>query len=288
MERASTAAIPGYPPVDTADIHSALTAIDGQLEKNHPGRIKSRVLMGYSMGAFHTLFLAANPPADGIRFDRYVAIDVPVRLLNAITTLDQFYNAPLEWPEETRAATLKNTFQKVAALQGGEVPFSPDAVLPFNGVESRFLIGTVFRLTLRDLIFASQLRTNMHVLQTPLDKWKREPAYREIMQYSFSDYLTRFVIPYYQTRGVNLATFDAMQRATDLRTYAASFKANPGIRVIENQNDILVSPDDIAWLRDTFGSNRLTLFPNGGHLGNLSETIVQKVMLDDVSDLLAR
>jgi ABC-type transporter lipoprotein component MlaA len=115
MEHASTAALPAYLPVDGHDLHVALTEIDRRLHMLYPDRLGNRALMGYSMGAFQSLFIAATGPTnqycvvtkgralrffDGkqgvkdvsiapvtnqlplIKFDRYVAISPPVRILS--------------------------------------------------------------------------------------------------------------------------------------------------------------------------------------------------------------
>jgi hypothetical protein len=64
-----------------------------------------------------------------------------------------------------------------------------------------------------------------------------------------------------------------------LQTYDAGLRANPNIRVIVNQNDFLLTDEDLAWLHATFGPEQLTVFPKGGHLGNLSNLTVQKSIL---------
>ena len=72
---------------------------------------------------------------------------------------------------------------------------------------------------------------------------------------------------------------EVLEKAGDLRTYDAGLRANPDIRVIVNQNDFLLTDDDQAWLHATFGPDELTVFPQGGHLGNLSNPMVQKAIL---------
>ena len=119
MEHASTADVPAYMPVDVHDLHVALTEIDHRLEKLYPERLGPKALMGYSMGAFESLFVAATESTNEaplIKFDRYVAINSPVRLLYGISKLDEYFQAPLAWPAAERAANLENTFLKVAAL----------------------------------------------------------------------------------------------------------------------------------------------------------------------------
>jgi ABC-type transporter lipoprotein component MlaA/pimeloyl-ACP methyl ester carboxylesterase len=279
MEHASTAALPAYLPVDGHDLHVALTEIDRRLHKLYPDRLGHKALMGYSMGALESLFIAATGPTNQlplIKFDRYVAINTPVRLLHGVAKLDEFYRAPLDWPAAERTDNIENTFLKVAALSKNTL--TPQTSLPFDAIESKFLIGLDFRFVLRDIIYSSQRRDNQGVLHHPLWNFRREPVYQEILQYSFRDYFDRFAVPYYSARG--LATpAAALETAGDLRTYGAGLRANPDIRVIVNQNDFLLADEDLAWLHATFAPENLTVFKQGGHLGNLSNPTVQKAIL---------
>ena len=183
MEHASTAELPGYMPVDVHDLRVALTEIAHRLDRLCPGRLGSRALMGYSMGAFESLILAATDSTNQaplITFDRYVAINSPVGLVYGVSKLDDYFQAPLEWPAAERAGNIDNTFLKVAALSKNSL--TPDTSLPFSGIESKFLIGMSFRLTLRDAIFSSQQRNNRGVLAQPIRNLRRTAAYREILQ----------------------------------------------------------------------------------------------------------
>jgi ABC-type transporter lipoprotein component MlaA/pimeloyl-ACP methyl ester carboxylesterase len=310
MENASTAAMPGYLPVDGHDVHVALMEIDRRLHVSYPNRLGNRALMGYSMGAFQSLFIAATGPTNQycvvtrgrvlrfregrqgvkvvniapvtnqlplIKFDRYVAINTPVRLAYGISKLDEFYRAPLKWPETNRTDNIENTFLKVAALS--QRTLTPQTSLPFDAIESKFLIGLTFRFMLRDVIYSSQRRDNQEVLHHPIRHWRRDPVYQEILQYSYEDYFEKFAVPYYQNRGLASPVAETLETAGDLRTYDAGLRANPDIRVIVNENDFLLADQDLAWLHATFGPEQLTVFPQGGHLGNLSNPMVQKAIL---------
>ena len=286
MESASTAAVPAYMPVDVHDLHVALTEIDRRLEKLYPERLGPKALMGYSMGAFESLFMAATESTNQaplIKFDRYVAINSPVRLLYGISKLDEYFQAPLAWPVAERATNIENTFLKVAALS--KTSLMPQTSLPFSGIESKFLIGMTFRLILRDAIYSSQQRNNLGVLEHPIRKWRRVPLYQEILQYSYQDYLQKFLIPYYWTWGIELSAPDVLANASSLRTYAAGLQANPNVRLIVNRDDFLLPDEDLAWLKTTFAEDQLTVFEQGGHLGNLSRPTVQKAILGALAGL---
>ncbi len=286
MEHASTAAMPAYLPVDGHDLQVALTELDRRLQASYPGRQGEKVLMGYSMGACESLYVAATEPTNPsplLKFDRYVAINTPIRLAQGISKLDGFYRAPLAWPTAERGSNMENTFLKVAAMSKRKL--TPRTTLPFNAIESKFLIGLSFRFILRDIIFSSQRRNNQGILHHPLLNWRRNPVYEEILQYSYQDYLEKFAVPYYRTRGLAVPVAETMTKAGDLRSYADSLRANPKIRIIVNQNDFLLTDEDLAWLHATFAPKQLTVFPQGGHLGNLFNPVVQKTILGALSGL---
>ncbi len=279
MEHASTAALPAYLPVDGHDLHVALTEIDRKLTRLYPHRLGNKALMGYSMGALESLYIAATEPTNQLsllHFDRYVAINTPVRLLHGVAKLDEFYHAPLAWPVAERSNDLENTFLKVATLSRGTL--TPQTSLPFDAIESKFLIGLDFRFVLRDIIYSSQRRNNQGVLHHPLWAFRREPVYQEILKYSYRDYFEKFAVPYYLAQGLS-SPATSLEKAGDLRSYETGLRANPGIRVIDNENDFLLSGQDLVWLHQTFPPAQLRIFAQGGHLGNLSNATVQKAIL---------
>jgi hypothetical protein len=285
MEAASTAAVPGYLPVDGHDLQMALAAVDHKLGALYPGRLGSRELMGYSMGAFETLYIAASErtnPAPPLKFDRYVAINTPVQLLHGMDVLDQFYQAPLAWPAAERAGDLENTLLKVATLS--KYKLTPRTSLPFDAVESKFLIGMTFRFILRDIIYSSQRRDDLGVLRRPIRTFRRAALYQEILRYSYEDYFSRFVVPYYQSRGLPDAA-ETVAQAGNLRSYAAGLRDNTNVWAIVNHNDFLLATNDVPWLRATLASKQLTVFKEGGHLGNLYNPGVQKTILGALEGL---
>lgn len=280
MEQASTVAVPGYAPADALDVHRSLDAIARDLTEAYPDRVTSRALLGISLGAFHTLFIAAAEDQvehDLIAFDRYVAIAPPVALFHGVEQLDRFYNAPLRYPEEERAERIENTLLKIIHLQDREI--TPDTVFPFDGIEAEFLIGLVFRLTLQDIIHSSQFRHNMGVLKTKLTDWSRANAYREILEFSYMEYFYAFVLPYFQERSPEIRSEEDLIRLTDLRSIEQPLARNQKIRLFPTRNDFLYSPEDIRWLSRVFDDERLHFFEKGGHLGNLHrEDVTDRIM----------
>lgn len=285
MRHGASVTVPGYAPVDARDLHVALTAIDRQLEHRLPGRFLSRRLSGISMGAFQILLIAAaerQAKAEGLlAFDRYVALNPPVNLEHALGQLDRCYNAPLSFPPNERAARIEGIFAKVLYLSHGDL--EPDRMLPFTRVESEFLLGLSFRFDLQCLLLQSQQLHDQGVLRTKRTPLRMAPAFREASEYSFMEYVYAFLLPYYAAREPAFALDEAGARRfidrCDLRAVVEELKANPRIRLFANENDFLLRPEDITWLRETLG-DRVTLFPAGGHLGNLHREAIQRVIAE--------
>ncbi|HZM00398.1 MAG TPA: VacJ family lipoprotein [Planctomycetota bacterium] len=269
MALASTAPVPGYAPVDSHDVRVAFDAIDRQLSAEHPGRLGRRACTGISMGCFHAMYIAAEeqrlPDSGLLEFEIFGVGAPPVSLAYGVEALDGFYNTPLKWPADEREARIRATLQRVAALAGGSL--RPGDPLPFSEDEARFLVGLSFRITLVDVLWASQERHDQQVLLTPRDPDDREPAYREMLDYSWMEYFYAFLLPWVQEQGLAESAEDALARC-DLRSIEPWLKACTNLHVYMSDNDFLRRPEDVELLRRIFPPDRLRVTRGGGHLGN--------------------
>jgi ABC-type transporter lipoprotein component MlaA len=287
MQNAATVDVPGFPPADARDVHAAVDAVDRDLAQRHPDQVTGRALMGISMGAFHTLFIAAGEKQaapDLVRFDRYVALYPPVRLRHGMEQLDAFFNAPLAFPAEERDERVTGILQKVVQSAGDLEPGSP---VPLSQLEAEFVIGANFRMILHDMIWVSQLRNDMGILKTPRSQWRRSGASREILEFSFIEYLYAFALPYFSDRNPEIQSGDDLFAHADLHAVATELQANTDkIRVFANENDFLVEPEDVSWLTNLLGQQNVTFYPKGGHMGNLHLENVQNDVMSSLQDLL--
>jgi ABC-type transporter lipoprotein component MlaA len=305
MLQAASVSVPGHAPMDARDLHTALTAVVKDLQGQHPDRLGKRVYMGYSLGAFHGFYLAAGAgEPDALPFERYVLLDPPVSLAYALAQLDRYYNAPLSYPPEQRAAEVTRIQRKAigfaeasltgdgsgdrsrveSADTGGSL--EPSRELPFSDLEARYLIGLSFRRSLLSVLWISQQRHDLGVLLTPRGGFRRTSAYEEMADYSWSEYLYAFVLPYYRDQ-LHLVDSEAeLVALNDLHAIADTLRGNPKLRVFLNSNDLITRSEEIEWLRDLVGPERVKLFPTGGHLGNLHAPDVQADIMDSIADLL--
>jgi ABC-type transporter lipoprotein component MlaA len=306
MRTAATVALPGDGPSDAHDTHVALDAIVRALEREHPGRITARWLGGLSMGAYHALLIGASgsgtdtglglgpgvgagsdrsPDRDLVRFDLTVAVNPPVDLFHGMLTLDRFYRAPLRWPEAERSPRLRMLMSKVFELARSP-DLKPGAPLPLSPIEADYLIGLAYRVVLKDVIWISQERADMGVLKTPRSRWDREAAYREIWEYSWAEYFHAFVLPSRAGRTPTEADAAALLARNDLHAVADALARDDTLRVVINEDDFLLRPGDVEWLRSVMGAERVIAFPKGGHLGNLYRPDVRAAIREGLRDVL--
>jgi hypothetical protein len=230
-----------------------------------------------------------------------------VRLLYGMKRLDSFFDVPLALPEPERDAEVRRILRKAvtvafaaqAARLGtgsysridstdfGDGTLTPDVALPFSNREAEFLIGLAFRRSLQVLLYASQEREDLGVLLTERRRMRRLPVYKEIGDYSFEMYLYAFVLPYYRDRLGTIQSADEMIAMNDLHAVADHLRAHPELRVFANKNDFLTSDEDVTWLTELVGPERVRFFPRGGHLGNLHRPEVQAEVMASLSDLVA-
>ncbi len=287
LETASSVWVPGFAPVDARDVHVALDVIQHDLERRYPGRVKARVLMGLSLGAFHSMYIAAaetDPDDTLIDFDRYLILSPHVDLRFAARQLDSFYNAPLLVAKEERAEWIRETLAKAGRASLHDASLTPLPIF-FTRVEAEFLVGLSFRWALHDVIWQTQKRHNMGVLRTPLNAWWRNPASREILEYSYWEYFYAFMLPYYLQRDSETRTAEQLLSAVDLRSLPAQDWPVGKIRIFANENDFFHNTEHLEWLIHTFLRSNVTIEPAGGHLGVLFDPATRMKIMDSVEDL---
>ena len=283
MQRASSVAVPGYGPADCDDVVSVLKLIRADLQKRYGDKITGNYLTGVSHGGYFTLMIAGREAAGklgGLTFDRYVAVQPPVNLSHALDCLDQMLDAPFDWPADEREQRMKDSIYKALYFAQNGLDVSGD--IPLTRNESRYLIGLAFRYTLAGVIVDSQRRDNLGVLNVDPGKFVRQESYREIRQIDYAGYMDRFVLPYLIKSGHGTDRNELLA-ATDLSQGTEFLRNNPKVRVQICEDDFLLTPPDFAWYHLTFGTN-LTVYPVGGHLGNLHVPAVQEHLVQLFSD----
>jgi len=275
MERAAAAPMPGNPIRDRADVLAACTAINADLARKYrKADFTGRIMAGMSLGGFTAMQLAATEErhAPGsVRFDHYLAMHAPVNLQSAYEKIDGFFSAPQQWPVDQREARLDNLFHKAAGIINGQLP---EGVPPFDGDETKTLIGYAFRLSLRDSLFSIHARNPQPHVSARASRFRRDEVYRELMTVSFDDYFSQWLKP---VENANGTSDQVLFRKISLNSMETTLARSPKVTFIGNSNDFLLNPDDIRWINRTFG-HRAYWLPNGGHMGNIGSPAFREIL----------
>ncbi len=87
-------------------------------------------------------------------------------------------------------------------------------------------------------------------------------------QVSFIDYFHDLYVPYYLSKQPGL-TEQSLIKASDLSSIEDYLKHADKIGVVTNQDEIILAPGELDFLRRVFGQ-RLRVYPHGGHCGNMN------------------
>jgi phospholipid-binding lipoprotein MlaA len=308
MESASSALAPGYTPIDAGDVRNAVSKILEDLTANKELKPERKVMVGLSMGALHTLFIAQMEMSeDQLGIDRYVAVNPPVNLKYGLNELDEYYNSIRKWgDDEQQFKRMMNAAGKFMLMIRRKYPwkdYADNKASPGNATvnspaecdnrykvsldenEAMALVGYSFKRTLDEIIVSIHHRQNLDILATPYSWGNRTALYHELVGYSFNKYLDTFVIKYYSEKWRRQVTADELNCQSSLTAIGPQLSANSKVRVIHSLNDFLESDADRIWLKNTF-AGRIVFFEYGGHLGNLYLKKLHDIMISMLDDKL--
>ncbi|MCF6175923.1 MAG: hypothetical protein L3J71_09155 [Victivallaceae bacterium] len=280
MESASSVKAPGYTPVDAADVLNALQVISKQLDREYPGKIKRRLLLGYSLGALHSLFISNIEY--GVKqplFSRYLAINPPVDAFYAMSVIDRYYMVGAKWDKVEMDRRLKKAVKVYMELVSGKT--DKNKKIELDADEAKFLIGVNFHLILGDIIYSIYRSHKLGIINAEYSWCDRNKIYAEINTFSYRKYIKKYLLKVYSEKFNQKLTVAELNRRSSLEAIRQSLMKNPAIRVLHTKNDFLLNKANHKWLAEVLGE-RLTLFSDGGHLGNFYLRDVQQKIIESM------
>nr|WP_298139997.1 serine/threonine protein kinase [uncultured Pseudomonas sp.] len=288
MSAASRFATPGFTSDDADDLYRAMQAVRAQ----HPHlEISDYYLTGYSLGALHAAFVSQlDETRRSFNFKRVLLLNPPVNLYTSISNLDRLVQTEVKGISnsttfyESILAKLTNYFKR-----NGYIDLNDAMLYDFqqskehlSDEQMAMLIGSVFRFSAADIAFTSDL-INRRGLITPInypidESTSLTPFLKRALQCDFECYVNEQLLPMWRARygGGSLK-----QLIHEVSLYAVEdyLKNTPKIAVMHNADDLILGPGDLGFLRRTLG-DRLTLYPLGGHCGNLNYRVNSDAMLE--------
>ena len=288
MSSASRLATPGISQYDAEDLYHVMQAVRAQ-QASVP--VTDYYLAGYSLGALDAAFVShLDETRKSFNFKKVLMLNPPVNLYTSISNLDKMVQTEVKGINNTTTfyelvlGKLTRYFQ-----DKGRVDLNAALVYDLQNSKERLtneqmamLIGTVFRFSSADIVFTSDLINRRGLITPPnypiTEGTSLTPFLKRSLLCDFDCYLTEQVIPMWRakTDGGSL-----LQLIDQVSLYALQdyLKNSPKIAVMHNADDIILGPGDLGFLRKTFG-NRLTVYPYGGHCGNLNYRVNADDMLE--------
>lgn len=288
MTAASRFATPGLTGEDADDLYRAMQAVRAQ----HPRlQVSAFHLTGYSLGALQAAFVSQlDETRRSFNFKRVLLLNPPVNLYTSTSNLDRLVQTRVEGIDdsttfyETVLAKLTRYFQ-----EKGYVDLNDAMLFDFQRSKEQLsdeqmamLIGAAFRFAAADIAFTSDL-INRRGLITPArypidDSTSLTPFFKRALQCDFDCYISEQLIPMWRVRH-NGGSITQMMDQVSLYAVEDYLKNNSKIAVMHNADDLILGPGDLGFLRRTLGE-RLTVYPFGGHCGNLNYRVNSDAMLE--------
>ncbi|MCH2184397.1 alpha/beta fold hydrolase [Myxococcota bacterium] len=274
---ASESEMPGRPRADAEDLIAVMRQVRGDLEKKI--EITGFGLVGYSLGGTDAAFVAElDSRNQEFDFFEVYLINPAVNLHRSALKLDELYREALPDGDQSINRLVSTSLEKAIHYvhQSGSTPLGSEflyqAIADMHPTDADLegVIATSFRLSSANMSFTADAMTRSGKIVDPTKTLKigteMEGYFNESLQWSFVRYLDELLLPYWVERtDLNREQLVAQASLASIRDFLRNTEF---IEVVTNQDDIVLGPEDLEFLTQTFG-DRAVIHPHGGHCGNL-------------------
>ena len=270
---ASSSGFPGDHIADAVDMYRAMNAALRHVIDRQHVKVGKIGLMGFSEGALSAAFVDKLDAEQGnIRFATTLLVNPPVDPLFAIRQIDAMAQAGLGLSPEQRTHVQAYAFGTVVrafkeAYDDPDYFVGWDRRLRMDSQQLRYLIGAAMFSEVGDMVYVIELAQHPGVLKTAVSKDFRSARLEEARSMGLLGYLERFLLPQLRLNDPQM-DLEKLDAATSLRAIGPALAKSQRVFLMHNRDDMLLAPGELDFLEKTFG-DRATVYPRGGHLGNL-------------------
>jgi len=290
---ASATSLPGNIIADAADLYRVMTMAWEQVKDRI--KVSEFYLTGYSLGASEAAFVAKLDEEKRVfNFKKVLMINPAVSLYTSAKILDEMILAALPGGLKDFNDWLNRVLGRFAEFykEMGYIDLSHDWLYDIYKRNFRTqspkrenlatMIGFAFRISSNNMIFTSDVMTNAGlIVPKNLVLGSADSLYeyfRATSTTTFVDYFDELLFPYYKAKHPELTQEKAID-IDSLHYIQAYLEKSPKIGLMGNEDDLILTPQDLNFLKYVFGS-RAKIYPYGGHCGNMSYTENVEYMLN--------
>jgi hypothetical protein len=286
---ASTTSVPGHAYDDAKDLYKVMEATYAQVKDQI--EVTDFFLTGFSLGGFNSAFIAKLDEERRIfNFRKVLVLCPPVSLYNSVNILDAMLDDHVPTDAAGINAHIDHIFGSLAAVykENQHVEFVGDFLyIAYQQISPeaealKGLIGLAFRFSSANMAFTSDVISNTGFVvrkNTGLGiTTSLTPFAITGFRTTFANYLDGIMVPYFSARDPGL-TRDRLIALSSLQEIESYLSTADHIGMMTSADEIILAPGELDYLRELFG-NRATIYPRGGHCGNLAFS-------DNVEDMTA-
>ena len=281
---ASNSSVPGLLDDDSHDLYNVMKLAWNTQLKNIIN-VSDFYLTGYSLGGAQAAYLTyIDEQQKHFNFKKTLVLNTPVSLLNSINILDDMLDKSFPPDQlglkfqEFWDRTWKIVGERYSESRTGELRLSPDFFFQLykdrklGNRELESLIATAFRISAASMMVTSDVMTQSGFI---VPKGSTAKLTADVSDYSmiahrtgFNEYAQHLMLPFFQQRDADIV-FEQLKIRASLYPIEDYLRNTEKIGLMHNEDDFIMAPGEIEWLKDVFGE-RGKFYPRGGHLGNVS------------------
>jgi pimeloyl-ACP methyl ester carboxylesterase len=271
---ASRSGAPGYTPEDARDLYGVMQKTLPVLRGRYNLKITGVNFIGVSLGALEGAYLSLiDADERKIGIEKYLLVNPPVDVSYAVKKLDEWNALQDQFGKDKSKEIIA---QAVAIVESFSEERQDDPAVfdrlakkfaSFTTQELQFLIAENLQSQLPELVHVTQVIHDQDILRAAKNQVRKR--IEEAKHFTLADYNEKIAVPLWRLqakeRQTNLEGF--FERGSLMRILDR-LRGNSKVHIMHNADDFLAERKSIDELKEALG-DQVTLYPYGGHLGNL-------------------
>ena len=271
---ASRTGAPGYAPEDARDLYDVMQKTLTVLKDRYGVKPTAIRFLGVSLGALEGAFLSVIDGDEGkIGIANYLLINPPVNLAYAVKKIDEWnrladkFGPEMSYELVSKALAIVDSFSADRSDDPAVIARLAKKFAGFTTEEIRYLVAATLQSQLNELVYVTQAIHDQNILSAPKDDMRKR--LEQAKGLTLSDYHWKIAVPLWRNQfGDARADPESFLQRSSLARIMDRLRGNPKVHILHNLDDILAERKNIEALKGALG-DQVTLYPYGGHLGNL-------------------